>query len=220
MIKIIQRLIHKIKELSRFLFPCRCFGCEKRDEILCRQCISQLPPKTTGKTRYIDLFIAASGYQSPALRALIRQMKFRSSKNIADILGILLAQSMQEIAPILEKDTIIIPIPLSKKRMRERGYNQAERIAEKISLYHSFNLIRNGLIKIKNTPPQTSFSEKTKRAKNIRGAFNIGPSFSPSGKYILLIDDVMTSGATINEAARILKKAGALKVYAAVVAKG
>ena len=105
----------------------------------------------------------------------------------------------------------IVPIPLSQSRLRERGYNQSGLLAEEISRIYKICLSKKNLVRIRNTEHQTLLSEK-ERWTNIYGAFRIKNLSRFSGKNILVIDDLLTTGATASEAARTLKDAGAKTV--------
>jgi len=105
----------------------------------------------------------------------------------------------------------ITPIPLFPTRQRERGYNQAQLLAQLISQEFEINLSLNNIIRIKHTTSHTQLSQK-ERWTNIRDAFRIQNSTDIDGKNILLVDDLLTTGATSSEAARTLKKAGAKTV--------
>lgn len=106
---------------------------------------------------------------------------------------------------------IIVPIPLFPSRLRERGYNQSQLLAEQISKIYSIDLSLKGLVRIRNTEHQTFLSEK-ERWTNIQGAFRIRNFTEFSKKNILIIDDLLTTGATASEAAGIIKSAGAKTV--------
>ncbi len=111
------------------------------------------------------------------------------------------------------KQWVLVPIPSSKKRRSERGFNQAELIARKIFEYDegkNFSCDTSLLFKIKDTPHQSELKNRAERLKNLIGAFSA--SGKCSGKNIILIDDVITTGTTMNEAAKVLKKSGAKKV--------
>lgn len=119
--------------------------------------------------------------------------------------------------PNIQTNLLVVPIPLFKKRLRWRGFNQAEILARSLSKSFSYPLSLN-LIRLKSGQPQASLGE-TERANNVQNAFT-WQGASLSGKNILLIDDVVTSGATLNAAALALKSAGANSVYGLVLAKG
>ena len=116
---------------------------------------------------------------------------------------------------------LIVSIPISKNKLKKRGYNQAKLIAR-----HLFNSQTDAiwgdsiLSKIKETVSQVEIKEKEKRLANIAGSFRVDKPELVKGKKIILIDDVFTTGATINEAKKVLKKAGAKKVVGVVLARG
>ena len=111
----------------------------------------------------------------------------------------------------IEQFDIIVPIPLFPSRLRERGYNQSQLLAEQIARNYHINLSLNNLVRTRNTEHQTFLSEK-ERWTNINGAFTIKNSTKFSGKNVLIIDDLLTTGATACEAAGTLKDAGAQTV--------
>jgi ComF family protein len=116
-------------------------------------------------------------------------------------------------------DFILIPVPLDKKRLRWRGFNQAEELSKELDGFFRVPLILNCLIKIKETFPQIKLSDK-ERKENVRGVFLIKDRELIKNKNILLVDDVYTTGATMEECAIVLKKAGTKKIIGVVVARG
>jgi competence protein ComFC len=108
----------------------------------------------------------------------------------------------------IEQFDIIVPVPLFPSRLRERGYNQSRLLAEPIAQKYHIDLSLKNLVRVRNTRHQTLLSEK-ERWTNIHGAFRIKHSAEFSGKNILIVDDLLTTGATASEAARTLKGAGA-----------
>ncbi len=115
-------------------------------------------------------------------------------------------------------DNLIIPVPLSKKRLRWRGFNQAELLAQKVAEKYGLTLDKSNLIRIKHKTPQAKLDE-IHRLENIKGCFS-WQGGSLNKKNIILIDDVTTTGATLNECAKVLKANGAGEVWGLVVAKG
>jgi ComF family protein len=113
---------------------------------------------------------------------------------------------------------VLVPIPLTKKKLRWRGFNQAEEIAKEIAKFFKLTLISDCLIKIKETRDQTELSEK-ERKENVKGVFFVKNKEKIWEKNVLLIDDVFTTGATMEEAAKVLKEAGAKKIIGIVIAK-
>lgn len=174
----------------------------------------------TGLTRFF------SGYllQQKPLQALIYTYKYRHGStlhgNLSQMLeGWLAANHLDE----LFKTTphlIMIPIPLHKERLRERGFNQAEFFARDIA--NAFNLpyTSSCLVRVKQTPSQLIAHTKEAREKNMEGAFAVKNKEKIAGKRVVLIDDVYTTGATMKHAALALRQAGAAEVWGITVAKG
>lgn len=116
------------------------------------------------------------------------------------------------------KDNLVVPVPLSRKRLRWRGFNQAELLAKKVAEKYGLALDSHNLIRIKHKKPQAKLNE-IHRLENIKGCFS-WQGGNLNKKNIILIDDVVTTGATLNECAKVLKASGAGEVFGLVVAKG
>ena len=113
---------------------------------------------------------------------------------------------------------VLVPIPLAKKRLRQRGYNQSEEIAKELSSFLAIPLILNCLVKIKETASQVELSG-SQREENVKGVFFCENPDTVRGKKIFLVDDVFTTGSTMEECALTLKRAGAKEVWGIVVAR-
>ena len=113
---------------------------------------------------------------------------------------------------------VIIPIPLSPKRLRQRGYNQSELIGHFLSDRLSVRMKADILIKIKDTPSQVEIKDRKERLKNLQGAFAVKNPEEIKDKIVILVDDIITTGATLNEAKKVLKQAGAGKVFGVAAA--
>ncbi|MCK9479424.1 MAG: ComF family protein [Firmicutes bacterium] len=147
----------------------------------------------------------------------IKQMKFGQQQLwIAKALGAFLAQTIKENYGDILFD-MVIPVPLSKRGLRERGFNQSEVIAEEVCRNTGLFMNKNILLKSVDTPKQSSLNFKN-RKQNVKGVFKLRNSELAADKTVLIIDDIFTTGATFNECAKILKKAGALTVFCAAVA--
>jgi ComF family protein len=112
----------------------------------------------------------------------------------------------------------IIGIPISSGRMKERGYNQTELIAKELGRILSVEYLPNALVKIKETEHQINLS-KIERKNNVKDSFKFADKYDVKGKRVLLVDDIFTTGATVNECSKVLKKANAKKVIVATVLK-
>ena len=211
--------------ILNLIFPVSCLSCKKEGTYLCKKCFRKL--KTISKKYNLntpnlnDIFIAGD-YDDKLLAELIKKFKFSFIKEIGFLLSrflILFWRQVEFKKPEFKEieNFLVIPVPLSKKRKRFRGFNQSEILAENFSSFYAYSLSLD-LKRIKHSVPQSSLSE-TKRKQNIQSSFAwCGESLRE--KTIILIDDIITTGATLNECALVLKKAGAKKIYTLVLAKG
>lgn len=142
----------------------------------------------------VDGVVALAHFRAPLMRALIHEAKFRANERAFTLLSELLRVHIQEGA--------VVPVPLAKKRQRERGYNQVVEVAKRARLQ-----IEQVLMKVRETPPQTSLS-RTARKQNLEGVFAVRTHTLPLDTPLILLDDVITTGTTLTEAARALKMAG------------
>jgi ComF family protein len=113
---------------------------------------------------------------------------------------------------------MVVPVPLHPRRLRERGFNQALSLARFVSRFHSISLDRNNLIRSRWTNTQVGLSER-KRRENVKGAFIVKKEKNFKNKHILLVDDVYTSGSTVDECAKVLLNAGAQTVHIVTLAR-
>ncbi len=146
-------------------------------------------------------------YEEP-LRSVILDLKFNGERSKARILGLLAARHLQRLP---WKAAALVPLPLGRKRLRTRMYNQAELIASEIARELRLPLITNLLLRARDTCPQTEMPGRKARAENVRGAFALQPQRAaslPPGLPLLLIDDVVTTGASFDAAAAPLRQAG------------
>ncbi len=148
---------------------------------------------------------------------LISRFKYQGATYLAEPLGMLLADLQDEYFSFSNID-ILIPVPLHPRRLRERGFNQSLLLARVISRLKKIPLACHLLERVRYTPPQTQLSG-SEREKNVRGAFCLRSNHFLAEKTVLLIDDVFTSGATVNECTRVLKEAGAREVQVLTLAR-
>lgn len=219
--------------LQRHLLPCHCRLCQApdpRDLGLCRGCLDDLPWLTSACPRCAqplpqqdrpcgacqqqppayDRGIALFRYAAP-LDALLLQLKFARAVPHARLFAALLAERMRsEPAP-----DCILPVPLHPQRQRERGFNQAIEIARPLARQLGCSLDLDTCIRSRATPPQSRLSAHQRR-RNLRGAFTL--TRTPA-RRIALLDDVMTTGSTLNELASLLRRGGAERIDVWVVAR-
>ena len=212
------------------IFPVKCVACGKKDFDLCLECLSNAPLAERENAKWI---FPLYNYRHPPIKKALWLLKYKGKKRLAKLFAeIIYDKILEELADLSVMENfnnpILIPIPLSPKRYRERGYNQAGLICKELvkidDLRHGVNmkLENNILIKIKNTEHQTRIKDRQNRLKNLSGSFaikNIEKNINLlKSKNIILVDDIITTGATLNEARKILKQAGARKVIAFTVA--
>lgn len=220
--------------LLDLVFPRRCLGCGSGEDFLCAKCRASLPrivppicrrcgaPLRTGELcarcqeATLDLDGIRSVFRFEGLaREAVHSLKYRHFKALAGPLGDLLADYL--VANPLPAE-VIMPVPLHPGRLRERGYNQSALVAKELSKRTGITFTEGALLKTKYTPPQARSADATERRHNVRGAF-VYKGASLSGKRVLLVDDVCTTGATLEACAAPLKTQGAASVWALTLAR-
>lgn len=225
------------------LFPALCAGCRAEGSFLCQNCAARLqwiPPccivcgawsphgiKTfPGRTclscrakSNIYGFFSPFSFSCEPIRTLIHAFKYRRTRAIVPTLAAILEQYMQKFGINLSVHAIIIPIPLHTSRERVRGFNQSALLAHHLAKKIGIPVKEKILIRTKKTVPQIELSGE-ERKENMKNAFTVSPYDATAlrKKTILLLDDVKTTGATLEEAAQMLKGAGAKRVWAVTIA--
>ncbi len=172
---------------------------------LCGRCLAQRP--------HYDRTSAALAYDFPA-DVIVHALKFRGELALAPLLGRFLQEAIQGEAP--EAIMLIVPVPLSAERLRSRGFNQAVEIARPLARAAGKRVELDLLVRARDTPPQFDLPWAD-RQRNVRGAFAVKKPLI--GANVAVVDDVMTTGATLDEIAATLKAAGAERVVNWVVAR-
>lgn len=206
--------------LLQLLFPPKCVLCGKllgRDETdLCRSCRVQTPAFTERKIRLS--FLAgwtALWYYMGDVRHSMLQYKFRNARGHAECYGKMLAMKLR--SQELFTPDILTWVPVSRARLRERGYDQVELIGQVVARELQMPLTPT-LKKIRNNPPQSGIVGTAQRKANVLGVYRVLDPEIIRGRKILLLDDIITTGATASECARVLLTAGAGEVFCAAVA--
>lgn len=208
------------------VFPVYCISCGKNGVYLCLKCLKESPKAERESAKWI---FSLYDYRHPPIKKSIWLLKYKGKFKIADIFAeVLYGRIIEELADLslLEnfRKPILIPIPLAQKRRHERGFNQTELICKKLikldntSIIKNFKLEKNILIKLKDTKHQARIENRNERLKNITNSFSLINPETIKGRNIILIDDVTTTGATLNEARKILKQNGAKKIIAFTIA--
>jgi competence protein ComFC len=224
-------------DLIGLVFPIACLSCGKEDVYICALCLAQLPrlehqicvrcqnPSPFGKTHpacssrnFPDGSISALQYKNRVVGKVIETFKYSFVSDLSRPLTQLIVESILNQG--LEgyfKNFVVIPVPLHFKRHNWRGFNQAEILAQTLSTSLNWAMDADVVVRTRHTKPQVKLTA-LQRKMNVQKAFAIKGSQVPI--KILLVDDVLTSGATINELAKLLKKSGAQEVWSVTVAHG
>lgn len=231
----IKRLFHRaVHSGMHLLYPPRCLmcGCTGRggadlcdychqslpfNQTACAHCALPLPPDASAGTTcgrcqkkppYYDAAFSVFSYEQPVIW-LVQQLKFNERLTHARLLGDLMAASacIEHIGA--GEDVCILPVPLYKKRLSQRGFNQSIELARALSKETGWPMELQRVQRIRDTSAQTGLDAKARR-KNIRGAFEVVEPLPY--KQVVIIDDVVTTGSTANELSRVLKKSGVEKI--------
>ncbi len=234
-------LFNKIKEFAKEgLFPRKCLGCQKEGSFLCDDCLFLIDispvnyclcqkPKILEKNgkcpacfpRTLDGIYNAAPYADFLVKKAILLFKYEPFiKNLSQPLTQIILNHFCLLKPTPSfTGYSVVNVPLDKKRQRWRGFNQAEELALKLTANLNLPMVSNCLVKDKNTAPQAQLA-KNQRIVNLSNVFSCQKPEAIKGKKLLLVDDVFTTGATMEECAKALKAAGAKKVFAVSVARG
>ncbi|MEE9487603.1 MAG: ComF family protein [Candidatus Brocadiales bacterium] len=236
-----------VDTFANLLYPAHCFSCGKSlhnedREYLCAQCSNGISHITGVRCprcgmglgnyalfsqegcaecksqglRFDGAFSAA--YYEGAIKELIHRFKYGKQEFLAKPLAKLIVRHFREIDYNRPRIDIVAAVPLHRKKRRERGFNQADLLGRNAGKLLGLEVCLGGLKRTRNTRSQT-IQSYFRRRENVRGAFLVKKPEYFKGKDILLVDDVLTSGLTASECAKVLKEAGARKVYVLTVAK-
>lgn len=213
-------------------FPLICEECSSlllaRGEFVCSSCGKRHPTNALKCHALSVSVFTAFQYENIPARKLIHALKYRGAESAAKTIAYLVTPLFLNALPHrgLQKNLEIqfIPIPLSPKRERNRGFNQSVLLsysfAKELELYGCHASVNTKLIfRIRETPSQTTCKNKKERMANMRGCFSAKNCIGLENKLVLLVDDVVTSGATIEEASRTLKNAGVPHIVGLCIAK-
>jgi len=208
--------------LIDFLFPPACAACGSRmewEDGLCGACrirlatMSRIYEAPERMIENIDSVTVLLPYTEDA-RRVIHGLKYHGMPETGAFLGKLLAAKTMKAAD-LTTDALLVPIPLHPLKLRERGYNQSERIARGMSEISGFPVAEDIVRRLRHTGTQTSLTAG-ERIRNVAGVFALTGERSVEGAAIVIVDDVLTTGATVSDCARVIREGGASSVHVAV----
>jgi len=230
----------KIKNFFLDLFfPKFCLNCQREGSYLCLDCQGLLEIQKENfcpvcqkralnfktcrncqRKTNLNGFFFALNYENPLIKKLIHKFKYDPFiKDLAEILADLIISHLTLVEFKFPENSIFLPIPLTKRRLKWRGFNQAEEIGKYLSSYYQIPIFNDVLVRKKFNLPQAELSGK-ERIENVKDAFSCQNQEKIWRKKVFLIDDLSTTGATLEEAAKILKENGAREIFGLVVAKG
>lgn len=231
------------------IFPIKCLSCglfspSNKHQYLCKKCANLIPlkkklecmycgrPSPLGLTcracknsSYIDQLLAVTDYKNPLIQKLIKTLKYRYVKDVGLSLSLIMEKyihwlSKEKKLNFTTNNPILIPVPLHYLRLNQRGFNQSEIIARQLADNYLLDTDANILIRTKNSKPQADIKDEQNRFSNIGEIFKVTAPEKIKDRTIILIDDVCTTGATLNQATKALKENGAKEIIGFVIAKG
>lgn len=222
------------ERLLDLVFPRRCTGCGRVGSLLCQGCLAGLaplrPPWCRGcglplrrgsrcdgcrEAAHVPVTVrSAYPYEGP-LREAIIEFKYRGLRSLGPELAVLLAGHLRDHPTGFD---VIVPVPLTRERQRERGYNQAEVLARALGRMIDAPVAPDALRRVRSATPQARINARSSRFENVAGAFGAGAT-PVAGRRVLLIDDVCTTGATLQACGEALHAAGAAGARALTLAR-
>jgi competence protein ComFC len=240
--------------LFELLFPKVCLSCGKEGEYICSFCYAKIPVRNSfhcyvcnkrspaGKIcasckqktgSNLTGLLTTTEWNNLLIRKVIYEYKYRFIKDLSCLLAAIMIKflntnNLSKPLRLFPEESIFIPVPLHKKRLNWRGFNQAELLAEKIADYFQVPMFNNLLWRHHYVAPQMEIKNKDCRMKNVSRAFDLNPDLAADirnnnrfkNKIFILVDDICTTGATLNDCARALAPLNPKQIWGLVVAKG
>lgn len=230
---VLTKLSNILNDINTILVPRVCFGCNahmgKGERLLCTLCRNQLPlteydfidENPIDRIFYGRIVIKKANSflfytEKSIVKTLIHYLKYKNQQQIGTFLGDWYGQILKE-SGTLDHIDIVVPVPLHKKKLRKRGYNQVSRFGERLAYHLNAIYAENMLVKTANTQTQTK-KGRVFRWQNDQEPYTLSDTDCLKNKHILLVDDVITTGATLEACARALRHAEGIEIYVATMA--
>ncbi len=227
------KLSNILNDVNSLLFPRLCFGCNVRlyrgEQVLCTFCRNQLPltEYSFNEENAVDrIFYGRTDIKKASsflyyndhgiVKNIIHQLKYRKQEQLGEFLGNWYGQMITESSELSDVDTVI-PVPLHPKKLRKRGYNQVDLFGKSLAGHLSANYVHDALIKTENTKTQTR-KQRSNRLKRDDILYRLKDPMLLKNKHVLLVDDVITTGATMEACANALLEAPEVVIYVASMA--
>jgi len=228
------KLLQLPRDLLELIYPATCLICEKpqtspRTHLLCEKCLDEIAscplPDVEAiagarggmSSDHLDAVHAGWPFDAP-MQAVIHAFKYRRRPSLSKVFGEMLAQRLQNDLAREISQAVLVPVPLHRRRGRERGFNQSILLAQTLAAVWKMKILPRALERIRFTQQQATLTAPERR-KNVEGAFAAVAKPHLQNQTIFLVDDVFTTGATMNACAAALKSAGAARVVGLVLAK-
>lgn len=212
------------QRLVDVLFPPQCIGCGAHDAYVCRACLNSRRrcEKSVWSAAENEIIRALYRYHDPIVKEALWLLKYKAIKDIAALFADKLLDEIEDVLPQRadEETTFLVPIPATRASARRRGYNQSLLLAEALAATESRMRVAADVLKRRrHVKRQTELKTRRERIANMENAFYVSEEQAVAGKRVIVVDDVTTTGATLNEAMRVLREAGTINVCALAVAR-
>ncbi len=207
------------------LMPKECLFCLAKGSYVCQECLKKIKPalsedcKIKLRPSFLDGLLVSMDWRQPEVQKIIHIYKYNFVKDLATEINPIMANKLNKFMQTQDlQEWVLVPVPLHKRKLNYRGFNQAEEMAKLLGKSLNLQAVQ-ALKRVKAKKPQMKLSRE-ERLKNVKDVYAVAENTQVENKKIILVDDVATTGATLNELARILKNRGALKVYGFCLARG
>lgn len=212
------------KTILDLFLPVTCLGCGQEGNFICLTCFEKIPLNQNPplKLKWGDGLIMASFYENPLLKKAVHQYKYNFIRDLAWPLAGLMSQKLRGYPDLIKRKPLLVPVPLDKKRLAWRGFNQAEFLARAVSQQMNLPLVSDILMRTGHSLPQVEVKEPKLRSQNVKGKFGLSRTLPANlrGESLILVDDVSTTGATLEECVKVLKPLKPKQIWGLVLAKG